>query len=359
MSRLNRQTLVRSNYPCDLYTSDSMTSHIKTVLKRLNPLRCKVVVLWDTTCSDELKQKITRTIIDADYRLVEVEVEDLGFKPLSMEAFMAFVGVLEQNACTADDIVVAVGDVGVLSLANYTVRTYKAGIGFVAYPTSLKAAYAISVSPRLLDVGQTPCLSAEPCSDQVLLDWSILDEDVDGRLPLLSFLFKGSLVAGDEYYRWLYEFASKLTDHNDDDEATDKLWRNALVYGLHDFASIRNIDWGFELYEAFDRLLNGADEQTVVYETIAFALRLAAGHNKSSIEFIHEVDGCMKRLDYRPCTQVAFDAETLHQTIRESFFTHHNRMLMQVPVAVGIVQPILIDDEILQAHCAAWVKIHR
>ena len=362
MNGVKRQTLVRPNYPCDLYSGEDLSSHIAQLLKRLNPLKCKVILVHDETCDTYLFERLSRFIVDADYTLIDVEPSKLGNSMLSISAFSNLVELLEENHCTADDIIVAVGGSDLLSLANYTVRTFRKGIGYVAYPLDCIAAYSVSVAPASLYVGDQQCLSSEPCSDQVLLDWSYLDQDRANHTYLLSLLFKGSLAAGDDLYRWLYEFAEQLTEDvkpDSDEYDTVRLWRNALLMGLHEFASVKNIGWGEQIHSAFEGMLDGADAQTITYETVAFATRLAAAHEKADVAFIQELDGFMDKLGFKKYTGALFSGDELHDAMRKSFFASHNRMLLQVPVSVGVVQPILVQDEILKAHCNAWVKSHR
>ncbi len=362
MNGIKRQTLVRPNYPCDLYSGEDLSSQIAKLLKRLNPLRCKVVLLHDDSCDGYLLERMSRFIVDADYSLIDVPASDLGDEILSLSAFGKLVDTLEESHCTADDIIVAVGSSDTLSLANYTVRTFRKGIGYVAYPLDVLAAYTVAVAPEALYVRDAQCLTSEPCSDQVVLDWSYLDQGRPNHPYLASLLFKGSLASGDDLYRWLYEFADKLTadEHPDSDEYDSYLlWRNALLMGLHEFASSKNIGWGDQIQSAFENTLEGADAQTIISETIAFATRLAVAHEKADMAFIQELDSFMDKLKFESYTGSALSGEQLYEAMRKSFFASHNRMLLQVPVSVGVVQPILIKDEILKAHCNAWVKSHR
>ncbi len=362
MDGIKRQTLVRSNYPCDLYSAEDLCAHIASLLKRLNPLRCKVVLLYDELCDEYLKERLSRSVIDADYKLIEINTSHLAPKTLSISSFQKFVEKLEENQCTADDIILAVGSSDTLSLANYVVRTFRKGIGYIAYPLDCIAAYSVAVSPEPLYVGDEQCLTAEPCCDQVMLDWTYLDQDNQNHPYLLSLLFKGSLAAGDDLYRWLYEFAEPLTtqDESDlEDKASLLLWRNALLMGLHELASSKNILWADQIQSAFSDMLTSALPETIMYETVSFATRLAAAHGKADISFIQELDGFMKKLGYVPYKSVSFTGEELYDAMRTCFFASHNRMLLQVATSVGVIQPILIKDDILKAHCDAWIKAHK
>ena len=362
MNGIKRQTLVRPNYPCDLYSGEDLSSHVATILRRLNPLRCKIVLLYDECCDEYLLSRLSRFIIDADYDLIELPISQVHEDALSISAFESLVNFLEDKRCTADDIILSVGSSETVSLANYTVRTFRNGIGLVAYPLDSIAAYSISVAPEALYVASQPCLTSEPCSDQILLDWSYLDQDIINQPYLLALLFKGSLIAGDDLYRWLYDFADRLVDKVDlvsDEAESHLLWRNALLMGLHEFASTKNLGWANQIQSAFEDMLDGADMQTIVYETISFAMRLAAAHQKADVSFIQELDECMQRLGFEKFSGVSMTSEELYDAMRKSFFLTNNRMLLQVPSSVGVVQPILIKDDILKAHCTAWVKSHR
>ncbi len=364
MSGLKRQTLVRSHYPCDLYSGEDLSAQIHMLLKRLNPLKCKVVLLHDSSCTPFLIERISRFIMSSDYELIDVDAQNLSDGSIaSFEGFKALVELLEENSCTADDIVVAVGSSEVLSVSNYTVRTYRKGIGYVAYPLDVKAAFDVGVSPCALEVAGSSCLTSEPMSDQVIMDWSYLDQDVSSHPDILARLFMGSLAAGDDLYRWLYEFSDKLNDAGNNAMSEDQsqrtlLWRTAFLMGLHEFAPVHNIDWGREVFNAFSSILEGEDEMVVIYETILFSLRLAVAHDKCELEFLREVEGFIQKLGYKSSVQVGLGPDDLYKAMRKSFFSSHNRMLLQVAVKVGVVHPILIKDEILRAHCSAWTKIH-
>ncbi len=355
MQGIKRQTLVRPNYPCDIYSGEDLSSHIAALLKRLNPLRCKVVLMYDESCDSYLYERLSRSIIDADYTLVELPASQLPEDVLTIEALLPVFEVLQDNDINADDIILAVGSQDLLSLANYTIRIYRYGVGYVAYPLDALAAYAVGVMPLLLKIQGNPCMTSDPRSDQIWLDWSYLDNDIENRQYLLSLLFKGSLAAGDELYRWLYEFADQLSSP----DSETKLWRTALHMGLHELASLKNIDWGAQITSTFKQMLPDAERHAVIYETILFSIRLAIAHDKSNIEFLHELEGFIKKLNYTPTFSVTFSADELYSVMKDNFFEQNNRMLLQVPVSVGVVQPILIQDEILRAHCTAWVKSHR
>ncbi len=358
MLGVKRQTLVRENYPCDLYSGEDLSSNIGVLLKRLSPLRCKVVVLHDDRCDSFLLNRISQIIIDSDNTLIDIQASDLSSDILSISAFENLVSLLEQNHITADDVVISVGSSSVLSLANYIAKTYKKGIGFIAYPLDMYAAYSAAVDPEYLCLSNSPCLSCEPCSDQVLLDWTYLDQP-DNRPFILSLLFKGSLAAGDDLYRWLYEFSDKLSSQEGEDSQTKLLWRNALLMGLHELCGSKNLRWAYQIQNAFADVLEEASDQTIIYETISFATKLAVAHNKSSIDFVREVDDVMGKLGFISYITSDITAEELHQAMRKSFFASRNRMLFDDVVNVGVVQPVLVDDEILKSHCAAWVRTHR
>ena len=354
MEGIKRQTLLRSSYPCDLYFGEDLSSHVAALLKRFNPLRCKVVLMYDDSCDSYLHEKLSRSIIDADYTLVELPTSLLPEDVASINALVSVLDVLMDNEINADDIILAVGSRELLSLVNYTISFYRSDVGFVAYPLDILAAYTVGIAPLLLKIQGYPCMTSDPRSHQIWHDWSYLDKDVENRQYLLSILFKGSIAAGDELYRWLYEFADRLCSSNSETE----LWRTALPMGLHELASSKNKDWAEQIIDTFKQMLPDAERQAVIYETVLFSIRLAIAHGKSSIEFLHELEEYIKKLNYTSSFSVTFSGEELYDAMKENLFKEHNRLLIQVPVSVGVVQPVLIQDEILRSHCNAWVKTH-
>ena len=132
---------------CDIRLGNGIIDEAAAVLKGAVGRPRMAALVAQAGASEELVEAVARQLSDAGFERRRVEVP-AGEVARTLDAAHALLGALAQAHVTADDLVVAVGDVDALSLASYACAQWCAATPLVMVPTNMLALVEAPATPR-------------------------------------------------------------------------------------------------------------------------------------------------------------------------------------------------------------------
>ena len=293
--------------------------------------RVAVGIVRESTPTD-LVEEIERQVADGRFAL---ELRTLPDGPLAdVEHAAWLLGVLDDCSATADDLLVAVGDVEVVSLASQVSGMWCAGMPLAVVPTDALACMEGVVTPRALDTasGSVGMIGTSAHASIAFCDTSACDMFAGEQFDLALALAASTAVADNsDAFGRLGSRAAALLDHGP----------QTLAEQIADVLNCRG------------SLVNSSS--LAVRQGMRFASRLAVGLGKADIDLVFAQDAL---LDDLGLGEIACELEPddLVDALRSVCLRRTNRFLLPLPLAFGRVRLASVDDGLLAEHAAAWCE---
>ena len=320
--------------------------------------RVAVGIVRESTPTD-LVEEIERQVADGRFAL---ELRTLPDGPLAdVEHAAWLLGVLDDCSATADDLLVAVGDVEVVSLASQVSGMWCAGMPLAVVPTDALACMEGVVTPRALDTasGSVGMIGTSAHASIAFCDTSACDMFAGEQFDLALALAASTAVADNsDAFGRLGSRAAALLDHGPQtlaEQIADVLNCRGSLVNSSSLAVRQGINYGRVMGEALGELLEGVSGGVLVAEGMRFASRLAVGLGKADIDLVFAQDAL---LDDLGLGEIACELEPddLVDALRSVCLRRTNRFLLPLPLAFGRVRLASVDDGLLAEHAAAWCE---
>ena len=270
-----------------------------------------------------------------------------------------FAGLAEAGI-TSDDLVVAVGHEGALSLAGAACAHWCGQVMIAEVPLDLASAITAAVTPRGLDVAGRQRMVVldgtarfEICDLDVLLANST-EEDV---LFARAMMVAAAMADSDKAVGALWDAADEVAAGDKCalvSALTECIRSRGKVVSSSSVAIRQSAEYGQTLRRALRAVLGvGEPESALLADAMRFAARLSVAGENLSIDDMFTQDELLERLGLGT-VKAAVDADELVAAIQKERFARTNRFMLALPRALGRVRLTAVETETLAEHVRAW-----
>ncbi len=353
-----RQWVSLQGGSCDVRLGDGMIEDASPIFKGAVGKPRESVLLQGEGTDDAAIENLRRQLTDAGFGVTQLSVP-AGSAARTMPAAAELMEGLAEAGITADDLVVALGDVDTLSLASYACAQWCAGMPLAMVPTGQTALLEASITPRGIDVGtRERVLSLKTAAKHVIFDTNVaLHDTVDEDALMARVIMVVTAMCDSE------AAFSRLWDRTEELCAGDML---VLCEQLQDTIKLRgkilsstalalrqSLAYGEAFARALMRLVDGVAPSTARAEALRFQARLAAGEGLFEVDDVLAQDELLEALEL-PILSANVDAQELVAAVRDERFSRSNRFLLGLPRKLGRVRLAAVTDERIAEHVAAW-----
>ncbi|MBP3893105.1 MAG: 3-dehydroquinate synthase [Atopobiaceae bacterium] len=309
--------------------------------------------------AEEHLELLRRQLRDAGFTVAEVALPS-GPSARTLSSTASLLTELEATGVTADDLMVAVGGVDVLSVASYVCAQWCNSMPLVMVPTSCAALLEAPVTPRGIDVGgREQVLSLRPAAKHVLFDFGVaLDEDDrEDALMARVLMVVTAMCDSEAAFSRLWDHADKICSFDHEvlcDQLQDTVKLRGKTISSTAIALRQSLSYGTSFARALQRLVG--DElpaSTARAEALRFQARLAAGEGMFEVDDVLAQDELLDMLEL-PLLHATVDPAELIEAVRNERFARSNRFLLGLPRKLGRVRLAAVSDELIAEHVAAW-----
>lgn len=333
---------------------DGLSSLVGGVVGK--PKRALVVVRDDL--SADVLQKVERGLIDAGFS-VERVCFAAGEDARALASARRLLEELAVSCVTEDDLVLALGDTSLCSLAAFCAKIWCGGCACALVPTGFDG--MVTLATEMVPLGDgalAGMVSLPPQPSMVVCDLSFLPGmDTDLRRAGYVRMVGAALSDGKRFWEALTERAGELVA-DDADALTDLLVstmiarrnivkaanpaaRRALAYGTVTAAALRAC------------LGRDVPDYALLAEGMRFEARLAVDACRLDPEVVFAEDDLLWDLGIEDLG-FELDAGRLVEAIRAEQARRSNRTMLALPRQVGSIRLAAVDDELLVRHAEAY-----
>lgn len=344
---------------CDIRLGNGQLDEAAPILKgAVGRPRVGVLVAAADEREDVL-ETMRRQMTDAGFLVERVTVAQ-GIPVRTVNTVGELMEDLGRAGITADDIVVAVGDVDLLSLVSYACAQWCGGVPLVMVPTNMLALLEAPVTPRGIDVGQRErILQVKQSVKHVLFDFAVgmpqtVDEDT---LMARVHMVVTAMCDSEASFSKLWDRSEGICAGDPEvlcEQLQETLKLRGKILSSTALALRQSISYGESFARALMRLVGeGLAPSTARAEALRFQARLAAGEGLFEVDDVLAQDELLDSLEL-PMVQASVNPDELVKALRAERFERSNRFLLGLPRKLGRVRLAAVDDELIAEHVAAW-----
>lgn len=354
-----RQWVSMPGGSCDVRMGTSLLDEATSIFKAAVGTPRVAVLLVQEGVGEDVCEQLRRQLTDGGFE-VSRAVMPLGVSCRTLAAVAKVMDQLEPTTLTADDLVVAVGDVDGLSLASYVCAQWCGGVPLVMVPTNLTALVEAPVTPRGIDVGgRQTLLSLKPWVKNVLFDVDLalpaqLCEDV---LMARVHMVVTAMCDSEGAFSHLWDRTEGICAHDPEvlcDQLQETIKLRGKTLSSTALALRQSIAYGEAFAAALRQLLgDGVAPSVARAEALRFQARLACGEGLFAVDDVLAQDELLASLEI-PMLKAELDPSELLAAVRAERFSRSNRFLLGLPRKLGRVRLAAVTDELLSEHVSAW-----
>ncbi|MDP9859894.1 3-dehydroquinate synthase [Olsenella profusa DSM 13989] len=339
------------------------------------PQRAELMVGSGT--NEMTEELVRRELTSAGFVVERTEVPS-GSTARQLQEASRLVGRLDAHHVTADDLVVAIGDADVLSVASNVCVAWCGGVQMAAIPLDLTALVEVAPAPRGIDLAaHAQVLSPRPACRYLVADLDLMDVSPTGETTLCAraLMAQAAMVDSEQSFSRLWDRSLEVTQGPDAaeadsdvdaeidaavdvvsdtlaEQAADTLKTRGRIASSSALAVRQGLRYGRELAYALGALTE-LPLSTRLAEGLRFSARVSAGLGVLGVDDVLAQDELLERLGL-PLAVAQVDAAALLERLKADAFLHSNRFQLALPQRIGRVRLSNVDDALLEEHLGAW-----
>lgn len=318
----------------------------------------RVLVLSRTSAWERYGLEVRRALIDGSFAVTEFILEDdenvrtLAWADRVCER-------LASDELTADDLLFAVGDGDLCSIAALSARLWCGGMSCAIMPTEFDSMVSLATEMHALDVaGGASMLSMRPEPTMVLCNLDLIpDMPVESLRMGFVLMVVACMAEGKRAWKTLNEQASLLascdTAAMTEVLSSVQLARRNVVKSANPSAR-RALEYGATVASALSTCLDSDIPRYLLRaEGIRLEARLAVEAAGLDPQVVFDQDDLLEDLGIE---ELPFDLapEGLIKAIKATCARRSNRFMLAMPRLVGTVRLAAVSDEVFERHAAAY-----
>ena len=259
-------------------------TELRTAVGR--PHRCAFLV--SNQADEDLAELLRRDLTTIGFLVTRVDVED-GEAATTVATEAQVLSALAEMHLTADDLVVAVGHAGVISLANHVANKWCGGVSLATVPLDLAAVIVSSITPRALDTDaeHQRLVTTKPCARFCFADLEVMDLCDDNAKVAQVCMVATAMSDNEAEFGRIWDRADNLSSGVADIVA-EQLAESTKTRGrLSDSSAIaiqQSVPYGWVFVEALRPLIPADQPLSALYaDALRFSARIAVA--KDSLSF--------------------------------------------------------------------------
>ena len=333
-------------------------TELRTAVGR--PHRCAFLV--SNQADEDLAELLRRDLTTIGFLVTRVDVED-GKAATTVATEAQVLSALAEMHLTADDLVVAVGHEGVISLANHVANKWCGGVSLATVPLDLAAVIVSSITPRALDTDaeHQRLVTTKPCARFCFADLEVMDLCDDNAKVAQVCMVATAMSDNEAEFGRIWDRADNLSSGVADIVA-EQLAESTKTRGrLSDSSAIaiqQSVPYGWIFVEALRPLIPADQPLSALYaDALRFSARIAVAKDSLSFDDMLAQDEILERLNIGFVT-CDITSEQLIEALKQECFHSTNRFMLPIPMSIGRVRLASVDEELLAEHARAWCEAH-
>lgn len=359
-----RQAVALPGGSCDMRLGRGALGRLGRELRILVGRPRVAAILAADDVVDGLLDVISRDVTDADF-LVHVLRLPHGPACRTPEAVAACWGQLASLGVTSDDVLVAVGDVDVLSAATFVATTWCSGTSLAMVALDADAVVEAVTCPRGLSVAGTDQMVGLSSHTQMLIcDPDVMDLAPSPSTSLALAISVASAVGdGEAAFSNMGLRADELAAgdvHATCDQLLDATKQRGRMVSATSVAVRQGVTYGLTFSRALAAalpadLVADVGHARLLAEGLRFSSRLAVGAASGDVDLVFAQDALLDHLGLSevPCE---LSPDELLAAIKAEGLLRSNRYLFALPLALGRIRLTAVPDEVMDEHLGAWCK---
>ena len=316
-------------------------TELRTAVGR--PHRCAFLV--SNQADEDLAELLRRDLTTIGFLVTRVDVED-GKAATTVATEAQVLSALAEMHLTADDLVVAVGHEGVISLANHVANKWCGGVSLATVPLDLAAVIVSSITPRALDTDaeHQRLVTTKPCARFCFADLEVMDLCDDNAKVAQVCMVATAMSDNEAEFGRIWDRADNLSSGVADIVA-EQLAESTKTRGrLSDSSAIA--------------IQQSVQPLSALYaDALRFSARIAVAKDSLSFDDMLAQDEILERLNIGFVT-CDITSEQLIEALKQECFHSTNRFMLPIPMSIGRVRLASVDEELLAEHARAWCEAH-
>ena len=348
---------------CDVrYGRGAVETCGKMIASAMGKPRATALVHADCVGPD-LVERLRRQLTDGGYAVHMIGVGS-GHSTRTMGAVSELLEDLAGEGITADDVVLSVGDVDMLSATSFAAGLWCGRTPLVSVPLDLDAMVEVAVTPRGIDVsGVEGGVRYGTFSKMVVCDPEVMDMDVDAEPSRLAraIMVATAMAENEKSFSSLWDRAPQVMAGDEDEVlevATECLKSRGHIASSTALSVKRSIAYGTTFARVLGRLSDHeVPASTRLGEALRFAARVSCSMGKLEVDDMLAQDELLDTFGIGEF-EGRLDPRELFDALKAERFSRANRFHLCLPQAIGRVRPSTVDDDVLMENLAAWCEAH-
>ena len=343
---------------CDVRLGNGVLEEASPVFKGAVGRPRVSVLLVAEDVSEGVEELTRRQLTDAGFSVVRLSAP-AGRVARNAETAFRLMDELAQAHVTADDLMVAVGDTDVLSLASYVCAQWCGSMPLAMVPTGLTALLEAPITPRGIDVGDSEqLLKLRPSVKHSFFDMDIaLSEGLTEDVLMARVLMVATAMCDSETaFSHLWDRAEGICANDGAilcEQLQDTLKSRGKIVSSTALALRQSLTYGESFAAALMRIVPDVAPSVARAEALRFQARLSAGEGQLEVDDVLAQDEILDQLEI-PYLQADIDPQELIAAVRSVRLERSNRFLLELPRKLGRVRLASVSDELIGEHVAAW-----
>ncbi|QWT17083.1 hypothetical protein KPC83_04350 [Collinsella sp. zg1085] len=357
---IRRKLINFAEMSCDYRVGPDALVELGSLVQSIVGTPKRALLLMGQSHQAEAGVLAQRALIDAGFQVFDVVLSE-GEAPFNLSVAHALFEHLDEYNITADDVVVALGNMDICSLASYCAPHWCGGVALALVPTTLDAMVCSATQMRGLATSKHAemlWLHAHP--DLVVANLDFIQEATPESLQL-GYLELISSALMDSKHAWnRLEAQLEQIMQGEEIALVDALCaaqgaRLAAVKSPSPSAQSAPL-FGVTTARALQSLVGSEFSYTqCLAEGMRFEARLAVEAGRFEADDMFAVDDRIWAVGIEePSFTVEVDA--FLSAIKRTRFQRSNRLLFALPQMIGSIRLSVVDEELLERHARAYLK---
>ena len=313
-----------------------------------HPERC--VITYSTSVPDDIVELLTHDLTTIGFTVKKYPMPD-GDQATSYNQAEKLFSQLAEAKLTGDDLLVAIGDSGVVSSASFVANAWCGGVSLALVPLDLEAATLSCVQPRALSVmaDRPRTITCPGVARYCFVDLDTIplgpdDEHANfARALMVSTAMSESVTA----FSRVWDTADDLREGNLDamaEQIADAIKVRGRLTASSAIAIRQSVQYGFDFMYAMERFVPAA--------------RISVAKEDLDIDDMLAQDELLEKLGIGSVT-CDISAEQMIAALKAECFRSTNRFMIVLPLDISRVRLSSVDEDLLCEHAQAWCDAHR
>lgn len=327
-----------------------------------HPQKC--VIAHSASAAEDIVELLKRDLTTVGFTVEKCELPD-GDEAATLNVASALFSALAEAQLTGDDLLLAVGDSGVMSVAAFVAQSWCGGVSLSLVPLDLEAAVLSSVQPRALTVSpvQPRTVTCPGVARFCFVDLDVMpvDQDDEHAQFARALMVTTAMAENVTEFSHVWDTAEDLREGNADalaEQIASTIKVRGRLTSSTAIAIRQSVNYGLDFMYAMEQLVPNQPRSALLADGLRFAARISVAKGDLDIDDMLAQDELLEKLGIGSVTCDS-SAEHMIAALKAECFRSTNRFMIVLPLDISRVRLSSIDETLLFEHACAWCEAHR